>query len=150
MSDRKQLSWRRNKVYDYLVKGVNQTEIAEMLHVSEGTISNDISYLRNLARENIQNHLQDRIPMEYNQCLSGIEEILKYAWVIATKGDEKTRLQALSLANECYRHKMELITNGVVIDDALKFVSANKDKIKEDNKIINQLTPEETTERTVF
>ena len=37
------------------------------------------------------------------------------AWDIATKGDEKTRLQALTLANECYKHKMELTTNGVVI-----------------------------------
>jgi len=155
MSDRKQLSWRRTKVYDYLVKGVNQTEIAEMLHESEGTVSNDISYLRNLARENIQNHFQDRIPMEFNQCLSGIDEILKYAWVIATKGDERTRLQALTLANECYRHKMELITNRVVIDDVLKFVSANKDKVvAANNKPLNidDIIPrtEETIEKTLF
>jgi len=29
------------------------------------------------------------------------------------------KITALSLVNEYYRHKMELITNGVVIDDAL-------------------------------
>src|SRR5215475_1396791 len=100
MSTKKQLFWRRNKVYDFLVKGVNQTEIAESLHVSEATISGDISYLRKEAREQIQTHVQERIPMQYNQCLSGIDEILKYAWNIATKKDledEKTRLQALSL-----------------------------------------------------
>lgn len=30
------------------------------------------------------------------------------------------------MANECYKHKMDLITNGVVIDDALKFVENNR------------------------
>ena len=88
----KQIQWRRNKVYDYLVKGVNQTEIAELLQVSNATITKDIAHLRKDARENIQNHLHDRIPMEYNQYLLGIDEILKYAWVIATKSDEKIRL----------------------------------------------------------
>jgi hypothetical protein len=27
----KHIEWRRNKVYDYLVKGVNKTEIEELL-----------------------------------------------------------------------------------------------------------------------
>jgi len=77
---------------------------------------------------------------------------LKNVWDIATKSDEKTRLQALSLANECYKHKMDLITNGVVIDDALKFVSSNKDKIKVNNKPLkfNDITLEESVEKTVF
>ena len=147
----KQIQWRRNKVYDYLVKGVNQTEIAELLQVSNGTITNDIIYLRNQAREQIQTHLQERIPIEYNQCISGIDEILKNAWDIATKSDEKIRLQALTLANECYRHKMDLITNGVIIDDALKFVSANKDnKVLANKKPLNidNIIPEEPIEKT--
>ena len=59
-----------------------------------------------------------------------MDEILNNAWEIATKGDEKTRLQGLSLANECYKHKMGLFTNGVVIDDALKFVKENKNNIE--------------------
>ena len=77
---------------------------------------------------------------------------MKNVWDIATKSDEKTRLQALSLANECYKHKMDLITNGVVIDDALKFVSSNKDKIKVNNKPLkfNDITLEESVEKTVF
>jgi hypothetical protein len=77
---------------------------------------------------------------------------LKNVWDIATKSDEKTRLQALSLANEYYKHKIDLITNGVVIDDALKFVSSNKDKIKVDNKPLkfDDITLEESVEKIVF
>jgi hypothetical protein len=37
--------------------------------------------------------------------------------------DNKTVLQALALINDCNRYKMDLTTNGVVITDAIKFVS---------------------------
>jgi hypothetical protein len=145
----KQIEWRRNKVYNYLVKGVTKSEIAELLQVSNATITKDIAYLRKEAREQIQTHIQERIPLGYNQCISGLDEILKNAWLIASKGEhEKTKLQALTLANECYRHKMDLITNGVVIDDALKFVNEHKHNIK-----LNEIDTEsdfKTVNNTVF
>ena len=33
------------------------------------------------------------------------------------------KLQALSLAKECYSMKMDLLTNATVVDDAIRFVS---------------------------
>jgi hypothetical protein len=55
-----------------------------------------------------------------------------------TTDDDRTRLQALSLINDCYKYIMDLTTNGVVITDAIKFVQTNKEKLttmsgKEDN-----------------
>jgi hypothetical protein len=51
--------------------------------------------------------------------------------------DDRTRIQALALANDCYKYIMGLTTNGVVITDAIKFVQTNKEKLtmstKEDN-----------------
>ncbi|MGH9979528.1 MAG: hypothetical protein ACRD8Z_27370 [Nitrososphaeraceae archaeon] len=51
--------------------------------------------------------------------------------------DNNTRLLALSLLNECYKYKMDLTTNGVVITDAIKFVQTNKENLtmstKEEN-----------------
>jgi hypothetical protein len=51
--------------------------------------------------------------------------------------DDKTRIQALALANDCYKYIMDLTTNGLVITDAIKFVQTNKEKLtvsaKEDN-----------------
>ena len=46
-----------------------------------------------------------------------------------TMTDNKTVLQALALINECNKYKMDLITNGVVITDAIKFVQTNKEKL---------------------
>jgi hypothetical protein len=49
-----------------------------------------------------------------------------------------SRLQVLSLINDCYKYIMDLTTNGVVITDAIKFVPTNKENLgmptkKEDN-----------------
>jgi hypothetical protein len=46
-----------------------------------------------------------------------------------TTGDDRIRLQALSLINDCYKYTMDLTTNGVVITDAIKFVQTNKEKL---------------------
>ncbi len=43
--------------------------------------------------------------------------------------DNRTRLQALALANDCYKYKMDLVTNGVVITDAIKFVQQKKEEL---------------------
>jgi hypothetical protein len=54
-----------------------------------------------------------------------------------TTGDDRARLQALALINDCYKYIMDLTTNGVVITDAIKFVQTNMEKLiskKEDDK----------------
>jgi hypothetical protein len=52
------LNWRRQKVYDLLVAGYNQTEIAQILKVSDHTIiSRDVAHIRAQAKERIKTHL---------------------------------------------------------------------------------------------
>jgi hypothetical protein len=48
---------------------------------------------------------------------------------IVTMTDNKTVLQALALINDCNKYKMDLMTNGVIITDAIKFVQTNKEKL---------------------
>jgi predicted transcriptional regulator len=135
----KQIQWRRNKVQELLVKGFNEYNIATELKVSQSTVSRDISYVQLQARENLQKHIQERLPQEYQCCMAGINRILQLTWEIAEKPtDDKTRLQAFAQLNEGYKFKMDLTTNGVVITDAIKFVQTNKEKLtmsskKEDN-----------------
>lgn len=47
--------------------------------------------------------------------------------------DDRTGLQALALANDCYKYKMDLVTNGVVITDAIKFVQHKKEELSKIN-----------------
>jgi hypothetical protein len=84
-----------------------------------------------------------------------MNKVLKLSWQIAnntpkqngqnhnantntiTTGDDRTRLQALALINDCNKYKMDLTTNCVIITDVIKFVQTNKEKLmsnKEDGK----------------
>jgi hypothetical protein len=69
---------------------------------------------------------------------------INMAWSIANNSlDDKTKLQALTLINDCNKYKMDLTTNGVVITNAIKLVQTNKEKLttatsKEDNKESNE------------
>jgi Zn-dependent M32 family carboxypeptidase len=145
------LQWRRNKVLELSSQGRSQPEIASILQVGLGTVSRDILFLREQARDNLSTHINDRLPEEYQSCMAGLKQVLKESWDIADKSknynndngqtttmtDDRTRIQALALANDCYKYIMDLTTNGVVITDAIKFVQTNKEKLtmstKEDN-----------------
>ena len=61
----------------------------------------------------------------------GLTSILKEAWNTAQNTDDKReKIQALSLAKDCYSMKLDLLTNATVVDDAIRFVSSNKSKDK--------------------
>jgi hypothetical protein len=147
-----QIDWRRAKVPELMSKGeTNQSEMAKTLQVDRSVISKDVAILREHSRENLQRHIQDKLPEEYQRCLTGMNQVLKLSWDIANKSksssndngetltvtDNRTRLQALSLIIDCYKYIMDLTTNSVVITDAIKFVQTTKEKLtmssKEDN-----------------
>ena len=145
------LEWRRCKVQELLVKGYNNYEIADTLKIPRHTITKDIRYLRQRAQENLQEQIQERVPEEYQNCLTGINRVLKLALDIAEKpstADDKIRLQALALANECYKSKLDLTTNGVVVTDAIKMFKNNPDpfnferEIKQSNSKENKIKEE--------
>jgi predicted transcriptional regulator len=139
----KQIQWRRTKVLELSSQGNTQSDIAKTLHVGEATVSRDISSLREQAQLNLKTHINDKLPEEYQNCMTGINQVLKICWEIVNKSrsvnndngqtvtmtDNKTVLQALALINDCNKYKMDLTTNGVVITDAIKFVKTNKEKL---------------------
>jgi hypothetical protein len=150
-----QIDWRRAKVLELSSQGYSQIEIATNLQMDKSIISRDLAYLRQQAQDNLKIHIQDKLPEEYQNCMTGINQVLRICWDIVNKSrnadnnskghqtvttmtDNKTVLQALALANDCYKYIMDLTTNGVVITDAIKFVLTNKEKLmsnkKEDDK----------------
>ena len=83
-----------------------------MLWVGIGTINRDLSFLRQQAKENIRRYIDERLPEEYEKCMVGITAILREAWNTSqTTEDARERIQALSLAKECYSMKLDLLTN---------------------------------------
>jgi hypothetical protein len=78
--------------------------------------------LRQQAKDNIKKYIDERLPEEYEKCLVGLNAITKEAWNTALIAEDKReRIQALSLAKECYSMKLDLLTNAIVVDDAIRF-----------------------------
>ena len=51
-------------------------------------------------------------------------------WSIVGKTeDEKTRLQALALINDVNKYRTELVTNGVIVNDALRIIQSKMDHL---------------------
>jgi hypothetical protein len=136
MNQNNKQEWRRSKVRELLVKGYNHYEIAYTLQIPRPTITKDIQYLRHQDKENLQNHVQERLPQEYENCMTGINRVLQLTWEIAEKPtDDKTRLQAFAQLNEGYKFKMDLTTNGVVLQtDAIKYVQGQMDHLNKREK----------------
>jgi hypothetical protein len=100
------------------------------LQVGLATINRDISYLRDQSKINIKRYIDERLPEEYEKCMVGLNAITREAWTTAhNTEDKREKIQALSLAKECYSMKLDLLTNATVVDDAIRFVN---DKINTD------------------
>jgi hypothetical protein len=166
--EKDRIDWRRSKVQELSSQGHSQREIAQMLQVSNGTVNKDLSILRQQAKENIKRYIDERLPEEYEKCLVGLTAILREAWNTSQQAqDKREKIQALSLAKECYSMKLELLTNATVVDDAIRFVyqksidkshssSSVKDKEEsnqrdydEDQDQLEEEQEEETRETTV-
>jgi hypothetical protein len=127
-----QVQWRRDKVQELCSKGYSQREISQALQVGLATVNRDIAYLRSQAKANIKKYIDELLPEEYEKCMVGLSAILKEAWTTSQKAqDKREKIQALSLAKECYSMKLDLLTNATVVDDAIRFVS-QKSKSKEE------------------
>src|SRR6187200_3017137 len=54
----------------------------------------------------------------------GLTAILREAWNTSQHtGDRREKIQALSLAKECYSMKLDLLTNATVVGDAIRFIT---------------------------
>ena len=62
----------------------------------------------------------------------GLNAITREAWNTAQDTEDKReKIQALSLAKECYSMNLALLTNATAVDDAIRFVSQkSKENLK--------------------
>jgi IS30 family transposase len=147
---KQQLDWRRSKVLELSSQGYSEREIAENLKVSDTTIHRDLVYLREQAQENLQKHIHETVPEEYQKCMVGMKRNLRQTLEVRdSASDPKVKLQAAATANDCYKFILDMTTNAGVISDALKFVERKKEQLDTLQKIddrIEDMEEEKTTE----
>jgi hypothetical protein len=103
--------------------------------------------LDNRLKHNIRKYIDERLPEEYEKCLVGLNAITKEAWNTASNTEDKReKIQALSLAKECYSMKLDLLTNATVVDDAIRFVSSHKIREKLNSSSDGEQDKEESNE----
>ena len=131
-----------------LSKGDSQSEIAKVLRVDLSVISRDVYFLRQQAKDNIKRYIDERLPEEYEKCLVGLNAITREAWNTAYNSEDKReKIQALSLAKDCYSKKLDLLTNATVVNDAIRFVSQkSKENLKPHSSSSNEDDKEESNE----
>jgi IS30 family transposase len=119
-----QLDWRRSQVLELASEGYSRREIASKLQVDPAEVNRDIQYLRQQAQENLQKHIHETVPEEYQKCMIGMKRNLKQTLEIAdTTADLRVKLQARAMANDCYKFILDMTTNAGIVSDALKYVT---------------------------
>jgi hypothetical protein len=104
-------------------RGLSQIEIARELQVSAASISSDMQYLRNQAKESIKEYATEYLPEQYQVCLSALDTILKHAYgILQTSDDNREKLQAMELFKDTHLVKLELLSNATTIDSALNYI----------------------------
>jgi DNA-binding transcriptional regulator LsrR (DeoR family) len=152
---KQQLEWRRAQVLELASEGYTQREIAGKLQVDLAAVNRDIQFLRQQAKENLQTHIHEVVPEEYQKCMVGMRRNLKQTLEIAeTAADPRTKLQARAIANDCYKYIMDLTTNGAIVTDAIKYVTQKTEQVntlqKLDERIEAAKGEEETTINGIF
>jgi hypothetical protein len=100
-----------------------------------------MAHLRHRARENLKRHIQQTILEEYQKACNTLNQVLRITWSIVGKtADERVRLQALALIDQCNSHKMDMVTNGAIVSDALKYVNGKNEKL------VRKLVPKQSEE----
>jgi hypothetical protein len=151
---RLQIEWRRGRVLELSSQGRTEREIAGILQVGKTTVDRDLAFLGKQSQENLKTHLSQIIPAQYQKCMNGITQVLKMAWniVILDSVNHASKLQALSLINDCYKYQMDLTTNAGILADAMKFVTHEQEEIDTLHKLDERIETmeEETTTNGVF
>ena len=120
---RKEIRWRRGKVLELSSQGFSQEEIAMKLQISHGTVFNDLRSLRQQAQDNLQKHIHEVVPMEYQKCMTGMKSNLKETFEIANSvTDPRIKLQARAIVSDCYKFILDMSTNAGIVSNALKYM----------------------------
>jgi hypothetical protein len=112
-----QLQWRRYKVVEMRARGLSQIEIAHELQVSEASISLNMQYLRDQAKQFIKEYVTEHLPEQYQVCLTAFDAIIKRGFdILESSPDNREKLQAIELFKDTHLVKLELLSNATTID----------------------------------
>ena len=115
------------------VKGYSQSTIANVLNVSQGLISSDIAYLRQKAKEALADYLENKLPLIFQESMADMSDVISQTWEIINNPNVSyhDRLHPLSLVADCNERRLDMASNGSIVEDGIRFVLQAKQSIVE-------------------
>ena len=105
-----------------LAQSMTEQEIAEKLEVDRTTISRDVTILKKMSQQFVYDLAKSDLAYYYKQCLNGLEEAKRKAWLIFNRLTEssspsaiKDSLLALKLTVDCNEAQFSLFKEGPAI-----------------------------------
>ena len=142
------------QVLELSSQGFIDRDIATKLHVSPLTIYRDLRWLRKQAQDNLEKHIHETIPEEYQKCMAGMKSNLKETLDIANSvTDPRVKLQARAIVSDCYKFILDMSTNAGIVSDAMKYVVMQKEQLASLQKLdekIEEINDAETISDGVF
>ena len=119
-------------------RGMTHDEIASELQVSRTSITSDVQYLRNQAKESIKEYVTEHLPEQYQVCLIALDSIIKRAFeILETSDDNREKLQAMELFKDTHLVKLELLSNATTIDSALSYIRSKQQQEEQQHKRVD-------------
>jgi DNA-binding Lrp family transcriptional regulator len=134
MKEQDLISLRRSRVMDLLAQGyTNQREIAQLLNVSEPTVSRDIAHITRESKEKLDHFIAKRIPLEIERCHMALNLVLRKAFEITNLPNAKIseKLHALSVILTTYDKIEDIIGNRHVADDIIKEFERKEEELQQ-------------------
>jgi Trp operon repressor len=117
-----QLEERRRQVASMLAQSMTEQEIADKLGVDRTTVSRDVTVLKRMSEQFVYDLAHSDLAYYYKQCLNGLEEAKRKAWLIFNRLTEssspsavKDSLLALKLTVDCNEAQFSLFKEGPAI-----------------------------------
>jgi transcriptional regulator len=82
VTKQQQIEWRRSQVLSLASTGYSQREIASKLQVNVRAVNRDIQFLKLQAKENLEKHIHETIPYEYQKAMDSLNQLLRMGWDI--------------------------------------------------------------------
>ena len=141
----------KSQVLELSSQGYSEREIGNKLQIGNITVHRDITFLRQKAQDNLQKHIHEVVPMEYEKFMAGMKSNLKETLeIVNTVTDPRVKLQARAIASDCYKFILDMSTNAGVVSDALKYVTQKTEQVNELQKLDEQLEEQATTTNGIY
>jgi hypothetical protein len=101
-----------------------------VVHVNKSIISKDMVHLKQQARNNLQKHIHETIPAEYQKTCNTLNQVLRITRSIVSMTEDEEKV----LINDVNKYRTWLVTNGVIVNDTFRIVQSKMDHLSGEEK----------------